>query len=513
MSSAPIDQSIAFGTDGIRGNADHFPFADQALTALGRACAAWAQEKYGKKRPKMLIGADTRISGPRIKQALAAGLLAGGVDVWDGGVIPTPAVCQLIMLDSSFDAGIVISASHNPFHDNGIKIFDSRRCKISPEDEQKITQLFGVFLAETGSDTRSHPSMLRQSSAQAPSTGWLEAPLVLSRVEGSGRTDSTHTDLACGGEPLPVRGEPVEPYERIQKKSVIDWSAEAAAAYERCMLSRFQTGFLKNIKVVLDCANGATSAVAPAIFRALGATVETIAGHPDGKNINAKCGALHPERLIDAVRLSKADAGFAFDGDGDRLIVVTRQGVVKDGDEVLDLLLDLPAFKGLAMVVGTVMTNQGFERHLEAEGRRLLRTRVGDKFVVAKMEEEGLPLGGEISGHTIIHGYLPTSDGILVALKVMESVMLHNNWDMQTFAKFPQVLVNVPVAQKKELAQQPFATLIADAERFLADGRLVVRYSGTENLLRVMAEAPTQELAQSVANDLAHVLQDALQKA
>jgi len=453
MSSAPIDHAVAFGTDGIRGNAEKFPFTDQALTTLGLACAAWAKVNYGKNSPKMLIGADTRISGPRIKQALAAGLLAGGVEVWDAGVIPTPAVCELIMLDTSFDAGIVISASHNPFQDNGIKVFDSRRCKISSEDEQKITQLFSSFLT------------------QAP----------VSSVPAAG--------------------------------AIIDWSVGAVAAYQQCMLSRFQAGFLKNVKVVLDCANGATSAIAPAIFRALGATVETIAAHPDGKNINAKCGALHPEQLIAAVKASQATAGFAFDGDGDRLIVVTRHGVVKDGDEVLDLLLDLPAYKELGTVVGTIMTNQGFERHLEAEGRRLLRTKVGDKYVVAKMEEEGLPLGGEISGHTIIHAYLPTSDGILVALKVMESVMLCDNWDMQTFVKFPQVLINVPVAQKKDLAQQPFMGLIADAERVLAAGRLVVRYSGTENLLRVMAEAPTQELAQSVANDLAHVLQNALKVA
>ena len=453
MSSAPINQPVAFGTDGIRGNADNFPFTDQALTALGRACAAWAQQQYGKNRPKMLIGADTRISGPRIKQALVAGLLSGGVEVWDAGVIPTPAVCELIMLDTSFDAGIVISASHNPFHDNGIKIFDSRRCKISPEDEQRITQLFSVFYAE---------------------------PLAV---------------------PSSITG------------AMIDWSAEASATYQQCVLSRFQAGFLKNVKVVLDCANGATSAIAPVIFRALGATVEIIAANPDGKNINAGCGALHPERLIAAVKEAQAVAGFAFDGDGDRLIVVTRQGVVKDGDEVLDLLLDLPAYKGLLAVVGTIMTNQGFERHLEAEGRCLLRTRVGDKYVVARMEEENLPLGGEISGHTIIRDYLPTSDGILVALKVLESVMLCDNWDMRTFVKFPQVLINVPVAQKKELSQQPFAGLIADAGGVLVDGRLVVRYSGTENLLRVMAEAPTQELAQSVANDLAHALQEALKRA
>jgi phosphoglucosamine mutase len=450
--SAPQVPTIAFGTDGIRGNAEAFPFTDQALTVLGLACAAWAQEKYAKTHPKMLIGADTRISGPRIKQAFATGLLAGGVEVWDGGVIPTPAVCQLIMLDTSFDAGIVISASHNPFQDNGIKIFDSRRCKIAPEDEQKITQLFGEF-------------WVKQADTQS-----------------------------------------------LTPDAMIDWTDDAVVAYRQCMLSRFPAGFLKNVKVVLDCANGATAAVAPAIFRTLGASVETIAINPDGKNINAKCGALHPERLIEMVKQSQSDAGFAFDGDGDRLIVVTRNGVVKDGDESLDLLLDLPAYKDLAMVVGTIMTNQGFERHLEAEGRRLLRTKVGDKYVVAKMEEENLPLGGEISGHTIIRDYLPTSDGILVALKVLEAVLVHSNWEMKTFTKFPQVLINVPVAQKKDLSQQPFAQLIADFEGNLTGGRMVVRFSGTENLLRVMAEAPTVEEAQTAANGLASALQEALKR-
>jgi phosphoglucosamine mutase len=448
MSGIPVNRMIAFGTDGIRGNAEQFPFTDDALYDFGRALAVWAQQKYNKSMPKILIGMDTRISGPRIKEALCRGLVDGGIRVLDTGVLPTPAVCQIIFYDKSFDAGIVISASHNPYHDNGVKIFDARRCKITSEDEQVILKHFESYLAGEG-------------------------------------ISLTH------------------------KGSVELWT-EAIDIYQKKIISLFPAHFLKKVKVVLDCAHGATYQVAPIIFKALGADVTAIAAQPSGLNINDNCGALHPEALAQAVKDLHADVGFAFDGDGDRIIGVSRNGLVKDGDDILALLLDLPVYKSLPTVVGTVMTNQGFENHFVSRGKAVIRAKVGDKYVAAKLEEENVPLGGEISGHIIIKDYLTTGDGVFVALKVLESMIVNDNFDMNTFAKFPQVLINVPVVHKKDLTQHPYSLIIAEYEKKLGQGRILVRYSGTEHLLRVMTEATTHEVAQTVAQALATRLQEAL---
>ncbi len=448
MIAQSTEHVLAFGTDGIRGNAEQFPFTDDALFAFGKALACWAQKKYQKKNPKILLGADTRISGLRIKKALVQGFASEGIVLFDAGILPTPAVCQLIVYDQSFDAGIVISASHNPYHDNGIKIFDARRCKLTPQDEKEIIELFDQYFIPSAYD-------------QQP-------------------------------------GCPVIPIE------------DSLVSYHNKIISLFNVGFLKNVKVVLDCAHGATSIIAPAIFRALGAEVVTIAASPNGMNINDQCGALHPELLSKTVLEQKADCGFAFDGDGDRILAVGRQGEQKDGDDIIALLLGLSRYKDLPTVVGTVMSNQGYENYLVELGKKLIRTSVGDKYVAAKLEEEGLPLGGELSGHIIIKDYLTTGDGIFVALKVLEAVITHNNWDMKTFEKYPQVLINVPIAHKQDLSMQPFVQIIEDHKKLLGTGRVIVRYSGTEPLLRVMIEAATLDLASAVANDLAYVLQKTL---
>jgi len=441
--------TLAFGTDGIRGNADHFPFTQEALVALGRALTVWARAKYATQSPQILIADDTRISGQRIKQALCYGLRAEGATVLDGGVLTTPAVFSLIKHDSRFNAGIVISASHNPYHDNGIKVFDAHNCKITPQDERAIVQNFGTFI----------------------------------------------------GQPLPeVSAAPIEL-----------WS-DAALEYQKQICSQFPENFLEKVKVVLDCANGATSVIAPELFRALGAQVFPLAAQPNGTNINAACGSLHPESLAQAVLDYGAQCGFAFDGDGDRVVAVNNKGEVKDGDDILALLLELPAYQHLTNVVGTLMTNCGFELFLQAKGKTLLRTNVGEKYVSACLEEKKLCLGGEISGHIIMKDYLATGDGIFVALKVLESVLAHNNWQMKTFNKFPQVLLNVPVTNKKDLTLQPYAHIIADYEKRLGDGRLLIRYSGTEPLLRVMTEASTYEVAHGMAQQLAGELKEALEK-
>jgi phosphoglucosamine mutase len=263
--------------------------------------------------------------------------------------------------------------------------------------------------------------------------------------------------------------------------------------------------------VVLDCANGAAYKIAPEIFRALGATVITIADTPNGTNINDNCGSLHPEELARVVVARGADAGFAFDGDADRVIAVNRLGVIKDGDDILTLLLNLPSYQNIAHVVGTLFTNKGFEEYLVGQGKHLFRTKVGEKYVASKLEEEKLPLGGEVSGHILTRDYSATGDGILVALKVLESIIASSNWDMVTFKKFPQVLINVPVRHKHDLALQPYAALIEEYERTMSPGRVIVRYSGTEPLLRVMTEAPTHEQAHCVAKKLAEALQKALE--
>lgn len=443
------EQALAFGTDGIRGNAEKFPFTNDSIYAFGKALACWAQKKYSKQNPKILLGADTRFSGDRIKQALAQGFASEGITLLDAGIVPTPAICQLIYYDQSFDAGIVISASHNPHHDNGIKIFDARRCKLNERDEKEILENFEHFYV---------------------------------------------SDF-----PLPTSSANLIP--------MID----ASVRYRDKIMSCFASGFLKNVKVVLDCAQGAAYQVAPSIFSGLGADVIAIAAEPNGININDDCGALHPELLSQAVLEHKADAGFGFDGDGDRIVAVNRHGQVKDGDDMIALLLNLLAYQNLETVVGTVMTNKGFENYLAAQNKKLIRTSVGDKYIAAKLDEKQLPLGGETSGHIIIKDYLTTGDGIFVALKVLESIMSNNNWDMKTFEKYPQVLINVSVAHKQDLSQQPFAKIIDYHATLLQGGRLLVRYSGTESLLRVMTEAATLDVASSVASDLARELQEKLQ--
>ncbi len=447
MTQRPVESTISFGTDGVRGRADKFPFTDQALVALGYAIGQWAKEVYGKLQPVIAMSSDTRISGDRIKRSLGNGLMQAGASVLDAGILTTPGIFAVISGGKICDASISVSASHNPYEDNGIKLFDSRRCKITVDDERKIIRAFeqAVGRIELSSD-----------------------------------------------------------YE-IEK-----WP-EAVTDYMQRIVTQFKPLFLRNVKVVLDCAHGAAYVVAPEIFRALGATVIAMAHTPDGTNINQQCGSVHPEELARRVCAEQADCGFAFDGDADRVVAVSRTGVIKDGDDILAMLLTLPVYQSLGHVVGTVFTNQGFEEYLREQGKHLFRTKVGEKYVAAKLEEENLLLGGEVSGHIITRDYAPTGDGIFVALKVLESIIQHNNWDMVTFQKFPQVLANVQVARKPDLTEQPYATLIAEYERTIGKGRIVVRYSGTEPLLRVMTEADTYERAQHVAHDLAQVLKKVIE--
>lgn len=443
-----MKNKVAFGTDGIRGNAEKYPFTDDGLFFMGQAIAKWAIAKFQTEKPVVLIGADTRISGEKIKKTLAEGLMTFPITILDAGVIPTPAVCRLASLDKQINFGIVISASHNPYYDNGIKLFNAATCKLTSTDEKNIIENFELFTSE----------------------------------ENFKKQDSMS-----------------------QFKSI----PNALETYEQSLKSFFTPGFLKGLKIVLDCANGATHKVAPIIFKDLGAEVITIANNPTGKNINDECGALHPDKLVKAVLETKAIAGFAFDGDGDRLTAVSSAGEVKTGDDVLAILMQLPQYQNATKIVGTVMSNQGLEEAVKKQNKEFIRTSVGDKHIAAKLEEEKLLLGGEPSGHTIMRDYLATGDGIFVALRVLEAMILNKNWEMESFEKFPQILINVPVANKRDLTQSPFKEIIKEQEERI-NGRILVRFSGTENLLRVMTEAKDLQEAKNIAETLANSLKELL---
>lgn len=458
-----MNKKPEFGTDGIRGRADKFPFTNDALVALGQAIAQWSFTKYQKEKPTILLGHDTRISCKRIKKHLEKGLCSYPLTIIDGNVLPTPAVLQLMQKnnpprsDEKFDFGIVISASHNPYTDNGIKLFDAKTGKITHEDEAIIVKNFYENYANN------KPKLI------------------------------------------------------VPQGTVTPWS-QAHMTYVENILEHFPTNPLLEAKpygsitIVLDCANGAAESTATTAFlhRTLHVCVWMDGVESDGKNINDGCGATHPEYLQELVIGHKAQVGFAFDGDGDRVIAVNRYGQVKDGDDLLAILLQHPDFQDEKKVVGTIMTNHGFEQHLNRNNKELIRTNVGDKYVAAKMEQENILLGGETSGHIIIRNYLNTGDGTFVALKVLESMIINDNWDMKTFHKTPQFLINVPIAQKKSLDHPPYNTIIKSYKTKLIDGRIVVRYSGTENVLRVMVEDQTENSAQTIAHHLSQQLQKEL---
>jgi phosphoglucosamine mutase len=439
--------NLKFGTDGIRGKAGQFPFTANALQKLGQAISRWSKEK--SDIPHILIGHDTRFSCKEIKKHLIDGLC--DVAVTDGGILPTPAVLSLIQI-KNFSAGIVISASHNPYTDNGIKLFTSATAtKLSTQDEEQIVKYFAS----------------------------LDTPPMHQDTSGNSRDE--HCEAIVLSE-----------------------------TYQKNIISRFPKKFLSGKKIVLDCAHGATYKVAPQIFSELGATVITIGTKPNGKNINDGCGSLHPEKLKTLVKQNNADAGFAFDGDGDRVIAVNKYGKIKDGDDIIAILLKHPEFKNEKSVVGTVMTNHGLTILLTQKNKNLIRTKVGDKYVAEALLKNNLSLGGETSGHIIIPSYLNTGDGIFVALKTLESILLNNNWNMKSFDKLPQVIINVPIENKKDLAQEPYRSVIAKYKEKLIDGRIVVRYSGTENLLRVMVEDMTEESTKSIVRVLSSELKTLL---
>jgi phosphoglucosamine mutase len=429
-----------FGTDGVRGEAGTFLTAELA-TSLGRAAAASLEAE----RPQVLIVRDTRESGPMLEEALAAGIAAAGGDALLGGVLPTPAAAILVKR-LGLDLAAVVSASHNPFHDNGIKFFDGQGVKLGDEVEARVEALID----------------------QAPA------------AEQAG-----HVRELNGG--------------------LDDYLRELESSFSLDLSGR---------KVVLDCANGATFRAAPAIFERLGAEVETIGVDPNGRNINAGCGSTHMELLSERVAASEAEIGFAFDGDGDRVLAVDGSGRVHDGDELIAL-----AARGLAArgeldggVVVTVMSNFGFHQAMERAGIEVAVTRVGDRYVIDEMRRRDWPLGGEQSGHIIASDFVSTGDGIAAALMTMRELGGARLEDAVPMQKLPQVLINVKVADREAIAGATavWEAVERESARLEGRGRVLLRPSGTEPLVRVMVEAPSAEEAEAVAGRLADLVRHEL---
>ncbi len=422
-----------FGTDGVRGVANVYPMTTEMALQIGRAAAYIFKD--GTKRHRIVIGKDTRLSGYMIENALSAGINSMGVDVLLVGPLPTPGIAN-ITSSMRADAGVVISASHNPFQDNGIKFFSCDGFKLPDEIELRIEDL--IFSKQIDS--------LRPTATE------------------------------------------------VGKAYRID---DAIGRYVVFLKSTFPKELdLKGLKIVLDCANGAAYKVAPAVFEELGAEVITIGVNPNGTNINAGCGSLHPEVISEAVKANHADLGIALDGDADRVIFVDEFGSEVDGDHIMAICaIDLMKHNKLHKntVVATVMSNMGLDISLKKSGGKVIKTAVGDRYVVEEMRKGGYNLGGEQSGHMIFLDHNTTGDGTLTALQVM-AIMRRDNKSLAELAEvmipLPQVLVNVRVAEKRDIMTIPeIAALVRDIEGQVRDeGRILIRYSGTEPLLRIMIE-------------------------
>jgi len=449
-----------FGTDGIRGVAGEFPLTVENVYLIGRALGHDLVKSTADAR--VMIGQDTRQSSGWIADRLALGLASVGVKVDSAGVITTPGVAYLAR-SRKYSAGVVISASHNPWTDNGIKVFSGDGYKLPDARELAIEQEIFALLQNPAS----HPE---------PST----------------------------------KPEPTLPGKAELRRAYIDWLANDAS---RCDLSR--------LRVLVDCAHGAATAEAPELFRTCGIQATFINCSPDGQNINDACGALHPENVAAKIAELKGtfDLGVTFDGDADRALFSDANGRVVNGDAVLLLASREMKARGTlagSTVVATTMSNMGLEIALRNSGIRMLRANVGDKYVLEEMQKTGATLGGEQSGHVIFRdGEATTGDGLLTALRVME-IMVSNGRPLAELIAdlkvFPQTIKNIRVREKKPFAQVPeIQRAIESAERSLnGNGRIVVRYSGTESLARVMVEAESEEKMLSLANSIAGAIQGVL---
>ncbi len=445
-----------FGTDGIRGVANQYPMTPEIALAVGRAVTLFFKEEG--KDLKIVIGKDTRISGDMIEHALVAGICSAGGDALLAGVVPTPAVaCLAAFKDAA--AGIVISASHNPFSDNGIKLFNGKGFKLADAREAAIEEMI---------------------------------------LDGK-------TAEMCRG---------------VRETGRVVPLVDAEDLYISFLKSAIPGGLdLSNMKIVIDASNGATYRTAPRLFADLGADVEMIFAWPDGKNINHGCGSQHPETLMERVKETGADIGLAFDGDGDRLIAVDEAGNVVTGDQILAVCAKAMKEKGTLRndtVVSTVMSNIGFRLALKEMGIRDIMADVGDRYVMEEMQKSGAVIGGEDSGHMIFLGHHTTGDGILTALKLIEAVQQYEVKPLSELTKimrvYPQKLMNVEVKKKPDLDSIPeIRDRIASVEKALGEkGRVLIRYSGTQPLCRIMVEGPTVEETERYCRELTDLIREVI---
>lgn len=443
-----------FGTDGIRGRAGEFPLDDATLSAIGRAVGEHLCDRLGRGA-KIITGRDTRESGEHIEQVFSAAAAGSGAECRSAGVITTPGVAFLTA-EGGFDVGVVISASHNPYEDNGIKLFLPSGKKLNAQDEREL-------------EARIHE--LRKDSATQPNPSF---------------------DLTL--------------------------YPDSHAKYLEHLKENSPGLRLDGLKITLDCANGAASTLAPELFRELGAEVVAIACDPDGRNINKDCGSLHLEGLQAAVTKDKADIGIAFDGDADRCLFVDAGGNVVDGDATLWILANDMLRSGelkSGKVIATVMSNMGLEIAFREAGIEMVRTKVGDKYVLDEILRSGAEFGGEQSGHIIVREVGLVGDGMMTALLVLKAMKATGKSLAELtagFTKLPQILVNQRVKEKVPFETIPAIKAAADeAERRLeGQGRLLLRYSGTENLARVMIEGRDQNVIEEMAHSIAAVIKDAI---
>ena len=442
-----------FGTDGIRGRANSYPMTPEVALRVGLAAGRLFMSG-NERRHLAVIGKDTRLSGYMIEPALVAGFASAGMDVLTFGPLPTPGVAMMTR-SMRADIGVMISASHNSFVDNGIKLFGPDGYKLSDEVELKIESMMDTALDEGLAD-----------------------PDKLGRVKRIDDSQARYIEIAKASFP--------------------------------------KTLSLQGLRIAIDCANGAGYRVAPTTLYELGAEVFPIGVNPDGLNINAECGSTYPMALAAAVRNHGADIGIALDGDADRLIICDEHGKVVDSDQIMALVARDWARRGLLTgggVVATVMSNLGLERGLLADGLTLERTRVGDRYVMERMRSGGFNLGGEQSGHIILHDYATTGDGLMSALQVL-AVMVESGRTMSDLARqfepVPQLLQNVRYAAGKPLETAGVKAAMADGEARLAGtGRLLVRKSGTEKLIRVMAEGDDPAMVERVVGDIVAAIEAA----
>ena len=446
-----------FGTDGVRGLANRHPMTAEVALRIGMA-AGRVFSRNGSHRHRVVIGKDTRLSGYMIETALMSGFTSVGMDVFQLGPMPTPAVAMLTR-SLRADLGVMISASHNPYEDNGIKFFDPDGYKLSDETEQEIEALIEV-----------------------PSQGLLA------------------------------------PADRIGRATRVESAQERYIEFAKRTLPKNLR--LDGLRIVIDCANGAGYKVAPEALWELGAEVIKIGVEPNGRNINLKCGSTAPEALCDKVREVRADIGIALDGDADRVVIVDEKGHIVDGDQLIAVIAESWHRRGKLAgcgVVATVMSNLGLERYLQGIGISLARTAVGDRYVVEHMRKHGYNVGGEQSGHMVLSDFTTTGDGLVTALQVLATVVSTAKPVSEVCKRFhplPQILRNVRYSDGKPLEDTRVRAAIEGAKERLGDqGRVVIRPSGTEPVIRVMAEGDDERLVNTVVGDIVDAVRRAAEAA